>query len=299
MTVYIDVLFVLNLVVNYFTLLAAGKLGGASSRFFRLFLGAALGAVYSLIIFMPKMSLLITVPLQLLFSFAMILTAFGLRRAGRFLRLAGVFYLVSFAYAGMMMAIWLIFRPNGMAVGNGIVYFDISPMLLIVSTVASYGILSLIRRFWGTHTQHQSVYKTEIILGNATVSGRALLDTGNSLVDLFSGAPVIVAEYALIKDLIPSAAEILKTGNEADLPEDMQQRFRLIPYSAIGGKGLLPAFRSDGVTVRTLNQTFFCKNAVVAVSIDSLGGRYNMLIGKEMLYQGEGKPKNEYQKMPF
>ena len=49
--VYIDALFLLNLIVNYLLLLAAAKLAGEPLRRLRLAAGAALGGLYAAAIF--------------------------------------------------------------------------------------------------------------------------------------------------------------------------------------------------------------------------------------------------------
>ena len=53
--VYVDVLFTLNLFVNYLLLLSGACLLREKAKRWRLLLGAALGAVYSLIIFAPEL----------------------------------------------------------------------------------------------------------------------------------------------------------------------------------------------------------------------------------------------------
>ena len=56
--VYIDALFLLNLIVNYLLLLAAAKLAGEPLRRLRLAAGAALGGLYAAAIFFPGMGFL-------------------------------------------------------------------------------------------------------------------------------------------------------------------------------------------------------------------------------------------------
>ena len=49
--VYIDLLFLLNLIANYLLLLAAGRMAGAVLARWRIGLGAAAGALYAALIF--------------------------------------------------------------------------------------------------------------------------------------------------------------------------------------------------------------------------------------------------------
>ena len=51
--VYIDLLFLLNLVANYLLLLAGGRLAGTILRRGWMALGAAVGALYACVLFLP------------------------------------------------------------------------------------------------------------------------------------------------------------------------------------------------------------------------------------------------------
>ena len=61
-TVYIDLLFLLNLTANYLLLLAAGRIAGAVLRRWRIGLGGALGALYAVLIFLPGLGWLAAWP---------------------------------------------------------------------------------------------------------------------------------------------------------------------------------------------------------------------------------------------
>ena len=82
----------------------------------------------------------------------------------------------------------------------------------------------------------------------------ALLDTGNSLFDPVSGMEVMVVSAHALSPVFADypglaacpAVELVERA--ARFPE-LAGRFRLIPYSAVGGAGLLAAFRPDALTV--------------------------------------------------
>lgn len=88
--VYIDALFLLNLIVNYLLLLAAAKLAGEPLRRLRLAAGAALGGLYAAAIFFPGMGFLTHPLCKLGAAVLMLLTGFGGSR--RLLRVTLVFF---------------------------------------------------------------------------------------------------------------------------------------------------------------------------------------------------------------
>ena len=98
--VYIDSLFLLNLIVDYLLLLGAARLSGAVLHRPRLALGAVLGAAYACAVFLPGLGFLTHPAVELAIGGAMSLIAFGggprlLRSFLAFLALA-----VSMARAG-------------------------------------------------------------------------------------------------------------------------------------------------------------------------------------------------------
>ena len=73
--VYIDQLFLLNLVADYLLLLAAGRMAGAVLVRRRIGLGAALGALYAAAVFVPGLGWLSAWPCRVGAAVLMVLVA--------------------------------------------------------------------------------------------------------------------------------------------------------------------------------------------------------------------------------
>ncbi len=285
--VYIDILFILNLFVNYFILLAAEKLCKADTRFYRRLLAAALGGLYSMSIFI-EMNFMLSLLARVIFAATMVLAAFGYRNIKRFLRLIAALFCVSFIYAGIMLAVWLVIKPKNMVVNNGVVYFNISPLILIVSTLVCYFILTLIRKLMKRPLSASKFYSISVSNENKKVILKALLDTGHALTDIFSDLPVIVAEYAAVKEIIPPCAtEYFKSQNGIEaIPDELKSKIRLIPYKSVGGSGLLPGFITENVEIIHKDYINVVKKAIIAVSAVSVGDGYNALISNDLIFIG-------------
>lgn len=249
MTVYIDLLFFLNLLVDYFILSLTSRLSGAAAGVFRQLGGAAVGALFSFVIFLPAQPLPLELLSRLVFSAVIILCAYGYGGWRRFVRLLLTFYAVSFLYAGFMLAVWFICHPAGMAVHNGVVYFNISPLLLLSGAAVGYAVIWLGRRFTKRPAAEGQRREVEISLYDKRVRLTALVDTGHSLTDILSDQPVIVATLAAVKPLLPAESLPAFKGVAQPPPGDMAGRYRLVPYSGVGVNGLLPAFRCDTALV--------------------------------------------------
>ena len=142
LVVYADVLMVTNLFINYFLLSAVKLLLRVSVPRKRILFGALIGSVYALTIFLPKLPTAVSALMNLSASALMVFAAFPIHSRKKFLKAFLAFFVINFAFAGTMLALWLFFRPNGMIYQNGTVYFDIDIKILIGTTVLCYILLT-------------------------------------------------------------------------------------------------------------------------------------------------------------
>lgn len=240
--IYIDSLFLLSLVTDYLLCLVTGRFCGLYLRRLRYFLAALLGAVYSVLVFLPGLSFLALPVMELVSALFMGLIAFGGEK--RLFRCVGVFLAVSASFGGAVWALTL--HADSMP------RLDIR--LLFISFILCYVALSFIARTRLNKAEGQT-QRVEIKLSERTAAFRALVDTGNCLTDPVTGAAVMIATPRALQPLFPGAEEILETKDAVELMEKaagnrlLQGRIRLLPYSNIGGQGLLPVFRPDEVRV--------------------------------------------------
>ena len=115
--VYIDALFLLNFVVDYLLLLCAGRLAGEVLHRGRLALGAALAGAYAAAVFLPGMGFLLHPLCKLAAAVLALLIGYGGSR--RLLRVTLVFFAVSAAFAGGILALELL-GGRGLTLENGV-----------------------------------------------------------------------------------------------------------------------------------------------------------------------------------
>lgn len=282
MTIYVDVLICLNTFVNYFILLITSKINGDRVKTSRQIISALVGALFSLYIFVPRLNAVLDIFIKLIFSAVIVLCNYGFKGLKPFLRRMGVFYGVSFLYAGLMVGLFFTFRPGGMVINNGIVYFDISPIILIVSTLICYLIILVIRKFSRRPASSGGRCRIEINYKDKSVQANALIDTGHSLTDLFSDSGVVVVDKKIAEDLLSKETCKALTSIGTPPPDELKNRYRLIPYSVIGGKGLLPAFKCDGIQILE-PVTKQLKDVIIAVSEQPFDADYSAILGPELI----------------
>ena len=281
-TVYVDILILLNSFVDFFILLVTSAVCGEKPRVLRIVLASFCSALFSLVIFLPSGGFLAELGIRLACSTVTVLICFGFVRPIRFLRKVAVFYGISFIYAGIMLALWFIFEPESMSINNGVVYVGISPAVLIGATLASYIILTVIRRISRKNGSFGETVGLKLVMNGKEVPATALVDTGHSVRDSVADSVVIIADRRLMGELLGDDFCFLES--ESFAPGSLlYERYRLIPCSTVSGKTLLKAVRADKVRVYSGDTVFTVNSPVVALSEAGLGGDYDAVVGREIL----------------
>lgn len=230
MTVYVDVLVIVNLYVDYILLCLVKSFLRMNAPGYRLVLGALAGGVLSLLGLLPLPGWAgpFTAGISsLLTAFA----AFAPRGRRLLLKCWLCLWGASFLLAGAVLFV-LQFVPAGhMALVGGAVYLNLSLPVLFFSTCGAYGLFRLLGRLL-PHESSAPLAKIRIAYRGRTRTVFAKADTGCGLREPFSGLPVIVCERGTLANLAPGEGEPL----------------RLVPYGSLGGSGLLYAFMPDRVT---------------------------------------------------
>lgn len=272
--VYIDLLFLLNLIANDLLLLAAGRMAGAALRRWRIGLGAAAGALYAALVFLPGMVWLARWPCKLASGVLMALIAYG--GEARLLRVTVLFFGASAALAGTVLGLELLGNVS-LTLEHGVFYTPLDVRLLLLSFVACYFVLSLFFRRVGEHARELARLDIALEGGRATLT--ALRDTGHTLTDPADNRPVVVADGRALAGLLPGWADPEDPiGSVERCHAAGSRRVRLIPYRAVGVEcGMLLAVRSQGVAVdgKPVGKLLV---ALSPTAVDD-GGGYQALIG--------------------
>lgn len=260
MVVYVDVLFVLNFFFTYLLLLLTKLFNRKGTKLWRLLIASALGGVYSLVIFAPKLNFLVTFAGKFTVSVIMVLVAFGFHGIKQFIKNTAIFYFSNLLLLGVVAGIWLILKPNGIAVKNDIIYFDIPASVLLLSGFFAYVTAILIVKIHNSSISKNEIYTLTVCYQGKTVHMYAFADSGNKLREPFSNYPVIIAD----RDKVPFEAN------------------RIIPFSTVGGEGSLKAFKPDKVTVAFDGNEIVTDRIYIAKS-DIKSKEYSAILNPEIL----------------
>ena len=239
-TVYVDVLFLLNLIIDYIIICSTAFILNKKSHTLR-FLGAsAIGSVYSTVIFFPQLQTLNVIILKLLVSFVIVLVAFKWQSIVAQIKLFITYYLINFIYGGGMYAFYRFTNLGSkMNYSNGEFYIDISLGTIIVLAVSFYFLIKVFGRILNGANQTSVIKEIEIQHNNKCVSTNALIDTGNNLYDPISQQPVILVEKEIIN-------KIINISSDENLNYIKNHKMRIVPfYDANGNSSIIYAFKPD------------------------------------------------------
>lgn len=290
--IYLDVLLLTNFLMNAVLLWAAASFAGRRVRAIRLFMGAAVGSLYTVVFLLPPVWS--TAPVKIFISIVMVMVAFAPVKFPTFLLLFGFFYFSAFLVGGMSLCLsYLMLNSRSFSLWMG--DQSVSSVGIAVATVVAALLGKACWSFVRTGVWRKLfLVPVEIEFQGARARLKGLIDTGNHLRDPISGLPVMIAQYDSVSDLLPDPlrsafrSESIDVGSLSGVSSDFPglNRLRVIPYRSLGKRdGMLWAFRPDSLTVYEGQTPLKASDALVAVYDKELSpdGVYDALIPPLML----------------
>ena len=216
--VYLDLLFLTNLIPDYLILRLTAAILGIFVSPARTVLAAILGGVLSVPVYFLNVGNGLSFFVKICLCVFICLVCFGRKRTAAACLL---FCALSFAFCGAVLALSLI-NVTGAHVKNGSVYAEISFPLLLVGSVFAYCVLRLVFG-QGSASGEKKELTVSASLNGRTVRFKALSDTGNCLLHPFSNKRIMVTDRAVFAGILET---LHRAGLDAD-PEEISARFGL------------------------------------------------------------------------
>ena len=272
--IYVDLLVLLNLAVNYLLLRVTARMCGCISGRLRQGISALLGALYGALPFLgigwashPICKVCIGIFMSLI--------AFGVGKHS--LRTTLIFFCASAALGGMVLAGELM-GGSTLTLENGVLYSWVDIRLLLLILTVSYALLTAVSDRLFVHKARETV-PVKVTAGEKSVVLTALLDTGNTLTDPVTNQPVLVVDGSACRDLLPMKVPLERPADALEMLGAAGRReFRLLSYRSVGVQaGMLLALRADSVVVGKKEHN----GVLIALSPTAVsdGGGYQALIG--------------------
>ena len=269
---YLDIYFLVNLVMNYTVLRMTGILGKEHSRKRRCFFAAAGGSVamcIGMILGVYKIKW-ITAMFCMMVEVLMTTASFSWRGPERFMYRAVIFRLLSLLAEGS----WQILRD----------YFRMPfPYSMAAGILLPFLILLTVKR---REEKEKFLYPVTIRFHGKEQHLTALWDSGNTLTQPLTGKPVHIINMEVLTPLLDQAEQKeLQDLSNLNAVENPSGLFSFVPYQSIGKKyGLLPVLKLDEILVEKEKEIVNTPEVLVAVSKDILSSckAYQMILHQSL-----------------
>ncbi len=295
MTIYIDVVLIENLIMNFIILLATGLILKEEIKVVRLLFSSLLGAIYSVVSYMSILEIYSSMILKIILSIVMIYIAFNPQTMKKMWKDILIFYLTSFVFGGVAFALIYFMKPQEILMKNGL-FLGTYPLKTIIlgAIIAFIIIMTAFTVVKSKITKKDMFCEIEIQLNGKNIETTAMIDTGNLLKEPITNTPVIVVEHTLLYDCIPKEIlnhlEELLGGDFEEIPENIKEEYRtklkFIPFSSLGKQnGMLLGIRADAIKIKGNDKEEKKEGIIVGIYNKSLTkrGEYRALMGIELM----------------
>jgi len=300
MTIYLDLILLENIIMNYIILLATGMICKVNFKHTRIFLSSMLGAIYAILVYVVTIKLYTNQITKIVVSICMVYIAFNSANFKTLIKQLIIFYLTSFCFGGASYYLLYNLSPNLIKTINGALVGTYPIKIAILGGILGFFIINISFRIIKSKlTKKDMLYDVEVFYKENSCKIKVILDTGNLLTDPITKTPVLIVEAQKIKNIIPekminNIENIMYNGTFEEVDEEFKTRCSIIPFSSIGkNNGIIIGFRPDYVKIYTNEGEEIRKKVIIGIHNNKISknGLYSGLIGLNLLSEGE---KYEY-----
>lgn len=254
MIIYVDLIIIINMIIDFVLLMAVSLLLKRKVKIFKIVLGSFAGSLSTILLFYIDSNTLLLI-YKLFISVLMVIITFKYQSFSYFKDNLVWLYILSIILGGSFYLIdnqWTMVNDNYIFSSNGL---KINLIILIILTPAIlYKYLKSQQKFKTTYSNYYdiSIYYDDIVL-----NGTGFLDTGNNLKDPYFNRPIILVNKNLIKHKVKTF---------------------LVPYHTVNNEGLLEVFKPKKIVVNNKG----IRNALIGLSDVNIDG-VKIILNKEAI----------------
>lgn len=299
MTIYLDIVFFENFILNYIIILSTAIISKSKMKLTSIMLSSTIGGIFSILNYLMNMNSLENMVLKIIISILMMLIAFNDYKIKKLIKQLLFFYLVSFTFGGIAFMLLFFIKPQNIIMKSNHLVGIYPIKITILAGILGFVVIFLIEKIIKDRLNKKSmICDLEIFYDGKIRKIKTMIDTGNLLKEPISKNDVIIVEKESLegivsKDILENIKYILK-GKWIQEKNIYSYKIKLIPFSSLGNdNGLLLGFKPDYVKIYSDDE--ITRNDVLIGIYDgklSKANQYNSLIGLDILNK-EGK-KNEF-----
>lgn len=241
--VYVDVLLAVNFLITYFLLMSSAVITGYTYSRKRIFIASLMGSLFCLYIFVQYENKHIDFIIKFLSLIICDLIAFGKTNIKKFLLQTVCFVMINMMITGLVMV--LSAQSKMIYHNNMFFYFNINPVVLVVSSVIIYFSITVFSMA-KEQIYPQKTYNADIVFNNFTISKiSAFYDSGFKVKDVISNKDVMIVSVEKISDKIPDELKRDIYNFLDGKYKEIQTIFVPVFFNTITGEGVIPAIKAE------------------------------------------------------
>ena len=296
MVIYIDVVFLINLFMNFIILWATSFVLQKKIKFRKMLFGAFIGNLALIGMLLPEKINYLGKIVKFLLPFAVVTASFNPQSKLEFIRLFLVFIFMSFLTGAITLAFYYLFNLDYVFSYPIINNISIKWWLLLLSAIF---IVLFLKEIWPNFlkkvNKEDMILDIQYALNNKSGKAKALLDTGHELKEPIDGLLVVIIELEKIKDILERKDfDIIKKFYinpdynclVNNISDEIKKRLRIIPYKSIGNmNGILIGIKIDFLKINFKGKTSILENVILGLFEGTLSpdGSYRALINYDFI----------------
>ncbi len=284
MTVYLDVIWALNLLFDSLLLYLTSIFLKRNIRFWRILAGGFIGSLIILLSFTPLQEYSSHPISKFAFSILMVFITFGYKRMTFFIKALMTLYAATFLIGGALIGThyfiqydskWSmeLLKASVNGFGDPISWL----FVLIGFPIAWYFSRKNIEGMEMTKIQFEQIVKVTVNIDGITLQLKGLVDSGNQLYDPLTKLPVMFVSIKNMDETIPEPIKKMSESPELilsmteELPDDWQNRLRIVPCRVVGQEHhLIAAIKPDNILIENKSGLHICKKGLVSFTMQQL-----------------------------
>lgn len=288
MTIYLDIVFLENILMNYIILYATGFIQKKEMKSMRLIMSSTLGAAYAIITYLNLIPIYTSLFMKVLLSIIMCYIAFQNQTAKSLVKNLLLFYLSSFVIGGCSLAMLYMISPQNIIIKDGVFVGTYPMKITLIAGIIGFTIIQISFSINKRQIKQKDlICDLEIGINKKSVTVKAYMDSGNVLKDPLTRAPVVIVEKNKIGKIVDlDKLNIYEDKNQYEGGDEL--KIRLIPFKSIGSQnGMLIGLKPEYIKINYNENIIEKSNVIIALYEKKISKDYQALIGLEILEEGD------------
>ena len=295
MTVYIDVVFLENLILNVIILYATSLIAKINLKIIRTLISASIGSIYAIMYYIFQIGLYSNIIFKFVLSVIMIYVAFNPKEFKTLLKVLILFYLTSFVFGGASLSVIYLVNAQRINIQNGMIIGKYTMNTIFKGIIIAFIVIVIAFKIIKSKISKNDLFcDIRFKINNKEIKTKAMLDTGNLLKEPITNIPVVVVEHKLLYDVIPNEIldniENILGGDLEDISDEVKSdyisKLKVIPFTSLGKQnGILLGIKADELIVEEMNSEKKIDKVIIGIYNKELNKKrtYSALIGIDVI----------------